>query len=259
MNLCTNAKQAIGGEYGSLSLTLKETVISEPQILPGSSLLTSGRYVHLIVEDNGVGMDEKTLAKIFDPFFTTKPKDQGTGLGLSVVHGIVEKHGGVIAAQSRTGEGASFHLYFPAVLDSPHITQEPVEPESIGSERIMVVDDEAVIAKVTARMLERHGYKVTIYTNSLEAVSDYRKNPQDCDLIITDMTMPGMTGAELAREALSFRPELPIIMTTGYSEMIDEEKAARLGIREFMFKPIKKGPLLQKVRKALDHAPNSCS
>jgi len=257
MNLCTNAKQAIGGNYGSLSLTLKEAVITEPQILPGSALLTSGRYVHLIVEDTGIGMDQETLGKIFDPFFTTKPKDQGTGLGLSVVHGIVEKHGGIITAQSKAGEGTSFHLYFPAVKETPHVTPEPAVVESLGSERVMVVDDEAIIAKVTAHMLQRHGYKVTVYTNSLEAVSDYRINPQDYDLIITDMTMPNMTGAELSREILSFRPELPIIMTTGYSEIIDEDKAARLGIRAFMLKPIKKEALLHKVRKVLDDVTNS--
>jgi PAS domain S-box-containing protein len=259
MNLCTNAKQAIGGDYGSLLISLREITVAEPRLLFGASLLTSGNYAHLMVEDNGPGMTEEIQKRIFDPFFTTKPKDQGTGLGLSVAFGIVEKHGGVITVDSTVGIGTAFHVYFPVIRQDIPSHQDTVEPDCLGTECIMVVDDEVVLARIMERLLSKLGYTVKLYTNSLEAVHHYRKNPYDVDLIITDMTMPNMTGAELAREVLSLRPELPIIMTTGYSEVIDEEKASSIGIAEFMLKPVKKIPLMQMVRKVLDNAKNSRS
>lgn len=257
MNLCTNAKQAIGGDYGRLTISLKEISINEPQILSGSSLLTSGAYVHLTVGDTGSGMSEEIQKRIFDPFFTTKPKDQGTGLGLSVAHGIIKKHGGEITVESTLNEGTVFNVYFPIVQQEVDTEEESVDHDITGTERIMVVDDEVVLARVMRRMLTKLGYKVTLYTDSLQAVSDFRNNPYDFDVVITDMTMPHMTGAELSREILSLRPEMPIIMATGYSEVIDAEKAARIGITEFMLKPVKKKNISEVVRKVLDNAKDS--
>jgi signal transduction histidine kinase/CheY-like chemotaxis protein len=252
MNLCTNAKQAIGGKYGTITLELREIEVIEPQVMAGSSLLASGPYLELMVKDTGPGMSSEVQKNIFDPFFTTKPKDQGTGLGLSVVHGIVKKHGGEISVESLLNQGTAFHVYFPIINEEASLEAEAQEPDYGGTEHIMVVDDEVVITRVMRRMLTKMGYKITTYTDSLLAAKDFRDNPHDYDAVITDMTMPNMTGAELARELLSQRPELPIIMTTGYSEVIDKEKAARIGIMAFMLKPVKKKQLSKAIRNVLD-------
>ncbi len=256
MNLCTNAKQAIGGSYGRITINLKHFSIDEPLLLSDSSILQKGSYIDLMVEDNGSGMSDDIKKRIFDPFFTTKPKDQGTGLGLSVVHGIVKKHEGEITVTSRIGHGTTFHIYFP-IVNEEVITKEQGERVFTGTERIMVVDDEEVIARVTGKMLSKMGYKPTLFFDSIKAVSFFRKNPNDIDAVITDMTMPNMTGAELSRELLSLRPNLPIIMTTGYSEIINREKAILLGIKEFLLKPVKKKDLSQMVRKVLDDGKNT--
>lgn len=253
MNLCTNAKQAIGDNHGRLTLRLDEIEVNEPQMLSGAVLLTSGKYAHLAVEDNGVGMSQEIKERIFDPFFTTKSINQGTGLGLSVVQGIVEKHGGYIRIDSQEDVGSTFNLYFPIVDLEATKEAESSEQDQPGTERVMLIEDEAMLAKVMSRMLSKLGYKVTIFTDSLKAVKEYRRNPYDFDVVITDMTMPHMTGAELAREVLSLRPELPIIMTTGYSESIDEERSKRIGITTFMLKPVKKKPLAKELRKVLDN------
>jgi PAS domain S-box-containing protein len=252
MNLCTNAKQAIGGKYGTITLELREIEVIEPQVMAGSSLLASGPYLELMVKDTGPGMSSEVQKNIFDPFFTTKPKDQGTGLGLSVVHGIVKKHGGEISVESLLNQGTAFHVYFPIINEEASLEAETQEPDYGGTEHIMVVDDEVVITRVMRRMLTKMGYKITTYTDSLLAVKDFRDNPHDYDAVITDMTMPNMTGAKLAQELLSQRPELPIIMTTGYSEVIDKDKATRIGIMAFMLKPVKKKQLSKAIRKVLD-------
>lgn len=253
MNLCTNARQAIGDKYGTITLELKEHEIRGSQITLDSSSLRSEAYLHLMVRDTGHGLNSEIEKQIFDPFFTTKPKDQGTGLGLSVVHTIVKKHGGEIAVESLVSEGTTFHVYLPIVNEN--VISEIMIKEQIfrGTERIMVVDDEMVIAQIMQRMLAKLGYRVALYTESLQAVADFRKNPFNFDAIITDMTMPDMTGAELAREVLAIRPDLAIIMTTGYSETIDKEKAQRIGIKEFMLKPVKNLELSAAVRKVLDN------
>jgi PAS domain S-box-containing protein len=253
MNLCTNAKQAIGGGYGRITVNLSEVQITEKNIGDMLPLQKLGNYIYLEVTDSGCGMDQKLMERIFDPFFSTKIKDHGTGLGLAVVHGIVKKHGGEIFVDSTLGEGSTFRIYFPAQqleMDTPTVA---TESEYGGSERIMVVDDEETIAKLFQRILSRLGYRVTVFTNSIEAVSQYRKNPDDYDLIITDMTMPQMTGAELAREILTLRPGKPVIITTGFSESIDKEKAGRIGIKEFLLKPVKKEQLSHAVRRVFSH------
>jgi CheY-like chemotaxis protein len=198
-------------------------------------------------------MDSKLQERIFEPFFTTKAKNHGTGLGLAVVHGIVKKHKGEIVVNSVVGQGTTFHVYFPIHAVDMEVQREIVEPECRGNERVMVVDDERSIAQVFERMLGKLGYRVTVFTDSILAVAEFRKHPDEYDLIVTDMTMPNMTGAELAREVLALRSGLPVIMTTGFSETIDDEKAKRLGIREFLLKPVKKEQLSRVVRKVLKH------
>ncbi|MFN2353508.1 MAG: ATP-binding protein [Desulfopila sp.] len=254
VNLCTNAKHAIDDNHGCIDISLREHTLNETQLLQEIWLLPRGTYVHLSIADNGGGMSKETQAKIFDPFFTTKPKEQGTGLGLSVVHGIVEGHDGVITVDSIEGSGTTFDLYFPAIEKTRPTPPQKRQPLPHGDERIMVVDDEAPLAKMLELVLQGLGYRVTLFTDSLAAVAEYRKRPRDFDVVITDMTMPHMTGAELAREMLSIRPELPIILTTGYSETIDNQKAKRLGLRSLMLKPLKKAELAQTLRDVLDNA-----
>ena len=253
MNLCTNAKQAIGSGYGRITVKLTEVDVSEKRDGLAGLLNGVGNYIDLEVTDTGCGMDPRLQDRVFEPFFTTKAKDHGTGLGLAVVHGIVKKHGGEIVVSSVVGRGTTFHVYFPIGNVPVDVEQEcpGLEFEAGGNERIMVVDDEIKIAQIFQRMLGKLGYKVTIFTDSIEAISAFRKTPDAYDLVVTDMTMPKMTGAELAREVLALRPALPVIMTTGFSETIDMAKAKRLGIREFLLKPVKKEQLSVVVRKVL--------
>ena len=255
MNLCTNAKQAIGNSYGKITVNLAEIDVSGKG--GGGACLLHGfeSYIDLEVTDTGCGMDTRLQDRVFEPFFTTKAKDHGTGLGLAVVHGIVKKHGGEIVVSSVVGQGTTFHAYFPVRNVPVEGKQESpgVECGAGGNERIMVVDDEMKIAQLFQRMLGKLGYKVTIFTDSIEAISTFRKTPDAYDLVVTDMTMPKMTGAELAREVLALRPALPVIMTTGFSETIDMTKAKRMGIKEFLLKPVKKEKLSEVVRKVLSH------
>ncbi len=253
MNLFTNAKQAIGGSYGKITVELSESTVHKKDFPRNRPLRLTGPYLHLQISDSGCGMDAHTMERIFDPFFSTKSKDHGTGLGLAVVHGIVTNHGGEINASSEVGQGTTFNVYFPVIQSTKVKEKEPTKQLFRGSERIMVVDDEGVVGRVVRNMLTKMGYKVTLFSSSLEAVSDFRRNPQNYDLVFTDMTMPDMTGAELAKEVLALRPELPVILSTGYSEIIDKDKAARIGIRKFMLKPIKRRHLSKVVREVLDH------
>jgi PAS domain S-box-containing protein len=253
MNLCTNAKQAIGGGYGKITVNLKVIHACQEDDELANLLKNTGDHVDLEVSDNGCGMSPELQERIFEPFFTTKAKEHGTGLGLAVVHNIVKTHGGEIKVNSSVGRGTSFHVYFPVQEASVDVETEALEYEQKGSGRIMVVDDEKTIALMFERMLRKLGYNVTIFTDSIEAVSRFRKNPDEFDLVLTDMTMPMMTGAELAREILSLRPKLPVIMTTGFSEIIDGERAQRMGVREFLLKPVKKEKLSKVVKKVLGH------
>ncbi|WP_159441279.1 PAS domain-containing protein [Desulfopila aestuarii] len=246
MNLLTNAKQSIGAEHGEITIRLTQ----HQKIVDGLVGMT-GAYLHLSVEDTGCGMEPKQLERIFDPFFTTRAKEHGTGLGLSVVHGIVKKHNGEIDVTSTPGKGTVFDVYFNVAKSDPADIQEIHGPESRGSERIMLIDDEEVVGKVHERMLSKLGYRVTLFNSSLEAVKTFRDNPKCCDLVVTDMTMPNMTGAELAREMLSLRPDLPIIVVTGYSEAMDTEKAARIGIRHLLMKPVDRVDFSLRVKEAL--------
>ena len=257
MNLCTNAKQAIGDTYGTITIALREYTAEKSQIFQQNTKLTKGKYIHLSIGDTGTGMSKEMQAKVFDPFFTTKPKNQGTGLGLAVAHGIVEGHGGVITIESTPREGATFHLFFPSIIEDVKAKKKSSETPARGTEKIMVVDDERAVSSMIKTMLSGLGYTVEMYTDSLAAVADYRQRPQDFDVVLTDLTMPNMTGTELAREVLSFRPEIPVILMTGYDESINEEKAAFIGLSSSLFKPINETELAKTIRKVLDHGIHS--
>lgn len=259
MNLCTNAKQAIGSEHGMITIRLGQCPAGELPAYDDAADVRADKYLHLSVEDTGSGMTPQVLERIFDPFFTTHGKEHGTGLGLAVVHGIVKKHNGYIFVESEPGRGTAFHLYFPVLGQEPHPPKEIPSTEYRGNERIMVIDDDPSVGLVHEKMLSKLGYRVTLYTDSLEAVKKFRENPNCCDLVLTDMTMPNMTGAELAREMLSLRPDLPIILVTGYSEAVDKERAFRIGIRDFLEKPVKKAELSVRIKEVFQSGANSHS
>ena len=253
MNLCTNAYYAMREAGGVLAVSLAEVKI-EPDDFATVLHLNPGPYLRLEVSDTGCGMPPQLVERIFEPYYTTKAKGEGTGLGLSVVHGIVSKLDGHIAVYSEPGKGTTFHVYFPKHLLKADAGEVRVKAASLprGHERILVIDDEKVIAKLTQISLELLGYQVTTCLDSLLALEQFEAHPADVDLVISDMTMPHLTGAELAQRMLAIRPELPIIVCTGFSEIINEEKALALGIRRLLMKPVLRDELAQTVRKALD-------
>ncbi len=251
MNLATNAFHAMREPGGLLDVSVGEASIPEERPLELEHL-TPGRYLKLTVSDTGHGIDPSIMHRLFDPYFTTKPKEEGTGLGLAVVHGIVKHHGGAIQVKSRPGAGTTFNLYFPMMSDRSVPLNAADEGENAGGkERILFVDDEPAIVELGKRLLESLGYIVTGCTGALEALERFKAGSQDFDLLITDMTMPQMTGDRLAIEIMRIRPELPVIVCTGYSERIDPERAQHLGIRFLIMKPFLKVEMANAVRKAL--------
>ncbi len=252
MNLCTNAVHAMRDQGGTLEVTLVD-VFLEPKVDDRYSGLHEGLHVQLIVKDTGHGIGPAIMDRIFDPFFTTKETGVGTGLGLSVVHGIVKGHGGVIEVESEPDKGSMFKVLFPAAESA--FSSDGVEPSlPQGHERILVVDDEPGLAAAMGDMLESLGYETLRRTSSLEALETFLNQPanQPFDLVITDMTMPGMTGLGLARGLLQLKPELPIIICTGFSEHIGPERIGKLGIKGFLMKPVTLRDLAVLVRSALD-------
>jgi PAS domain S-box-containing protein len=253
MNLTTNAYHAMEEEMGELSVGLKEIWLGEHELInPG---MKPGRYVCLTVSDTGLGMDKSMTEKIFNPFFTTKEQGKGTGMGLSVVHGIVKSMDGAIQVCSELGKGTDFHVYLP--VDKEYLTEnvrQTKEPIRGGCERIMLVDDEDAIIQMEQKMLERLGYQVVSHVNSLETLETFRAAPDQFDMVITDMAMPNMSGDKLAAELIKIRPDIPILLCTGFSEKIPEKKAALLGIKNVLMKPIAKKDLANKIREMLDGA-----
>ncbi|MBN1841088.1 MAG: response regulator [Deltaproteobacteria bacterium] len=216
--------------------------------------LAPGPYVRLTVSDTGHGMDRGVMERIFDPFFTTKEPGRGTGMGLAVVHGIVKSHGGAITVNGEPGEGTTFDVYLPR-LESHTALEEALtaEPVARGKEqRILFVDDEEQIVRMGQQMIERLGYSVTARTSSGEALEAFRYEPEKFDLVITDQTMPNMTGAELAQKLMGISPDIPIILCTGFSEVMPEEKARAIGIREYLMKPVLAHDLGRAIRRVLD-------
>ena len=251
MNLCTNAAHAMEESGGTLTVRLKPVELSED---PGATPyeLAAGAYVELRVEDTGRGIKQTILPRIFDPYFTTKEKGKGTGMGLAVVHGIVKSHGGAIHVDSIVGKGTCISVVFPATAGVVKMPTEKTNNLPKGYESILLVDDEPFLVDLGYQMLSRLGYRVTCCTDSPEACDMVCRAPDRFDLVITDMTMPDMTGETLARRIMAVRNDLPVILCTGYSERISEEKAGRLGISAFLMKPLTLGDLSRTVRTVLD-------
>jgi two-component system cell cycle sensor histidine kinase/response regulator CckA len=251
MNLCTNAQHAIGEQSGLLEVDVQNTEIDLSQkndIIE----LEVGSYVRISVKDTGYGMTPDVMKRIFDPYFTTKEKGVGTGLGLAVLHGIVKKYGGAIKVESVLGKGTTFHIYLPkADIAAPINTEQPKIPMG-GSERILFVDDEKMLVDIGQQALQRLGYDVVSRTSPIEALELFKAKPDFFDLVITDKTMPGMTGDSLAKELISIRPNLPVIICTGYSQTVDHERAKQIGIKAFVMKPILINEIAAAVRKVLD-------
>ncbi len=254
MNLCTNAYHAMRETGGVLEVHMERLVIGEEQDVAIGEELAPGDYVVIGVSDTGCGMAQKDLAQIFEPYFTTKNKGEGTGLGLSVVHGIVKSYQGHITVSSEVGRGTSFHVYLPLIAEEKPSLEEDVCSATVpgGSERLLVVDDEEMLATMLQRMLQSLGYEVTRSCSSREALTLIDQDPMAFDLLLTDMTMPQLTGFELARKVLAIRPELPVILCTGFSETINKEQAQALGIRAYLMKPVSALELGQTVRRVLD-------
>ncbi len=253
MNLTTNAYHAMEETGGKINVSLKEIELGEQDVL--SLGLKPDVYACLRVSDTGMGMDKDLIEKIFDPFFTTKELDKGTGMGLSVVHGIVKNAGGSVHVYSEPDKGTEFQVYFPVEKSSFKEEKNQIK-EKIqgGTEQILLVDDENVIIKMEKQMLERMGYKVVSCTNSIEALETFRANPYKFDLVITDMAMPNMPGDKLAAELTLIRPDIPILLCTGFSEIISEDKAMAIGIKGFLMKPVVMKNLSKKIRDVLDKA-----
>ena len=252
MNLCTNARHAIGEQTGLLEVEVQNTEIDLSQ---KNDLidLEVGSYVRISIRDTGNGMTRDTMKRIFDPYFTTKEKGVGTGLGLAVVHGIVKKYTGTIKVESELGKGTTFHIYLPQADFADQIKPEQPKPLMGGSERILFVDDEKMLVEIGQQALQRLGYDVVSRTSPIEALELFKAKPDFFDLVITDKTMPGMTGDGLAKELMSIRPSLPVVICTGYSQTVDQERAKQMGIKAFVMKPILINELAAAVRKALDN------
>lgn len=251
MNLCTNAAQAMQQTGGVLDLTIETVELDENDIRDYFGI-TSGNYVMLRVSDTGSGIEPDIIGKIFDPFFTTKRACEGTGMGLSVVHGIVKNSGGTITVDSKIGAGSTFKVFLPKVEEE--VREEPTAIKFIptGKERILFVDDEESLANIGQNMLERLGYLVKARTSSIEALAAFQHNPDAYDLVMTDMTMPNLTGEGLAKELLRIRPNIPIIICTGFSHQMDQEKALGMGIRAFVMKPFVLKEVAGTIRNVLD-------
>jgi PAS domain S-box-containing protein len=251
MNLCTNAEHAMRKDGGRLVIGLEDITLDHDFTSLFSGMLP-GPHVKLTVSDTGYGIPTDIMDRIFDPFFTTKPKSEGTGMGLSVVHGIVESHGGAVTVQSVAGKGTTFDVYIPAIKQETSPTEVIEDPVPMGNESILFVDDEKPIADMARLVLEGLGYKVTVETDCPAAFEMFRDDPVRFDLVITDMTMPKMTGYDFARKLLSIRPDLPIILCTGFSATISEEEVLSVGIRAFISKPILRRDIGEAIRRVLD-------
>jgi PAS domain S-box-containing protein len=252
LNLCTNAYQAIGETEGILSVSLdavRIVSIADQQCLG----LECGAYVRLTVEDTGCGIDEITKRRIFEPFFTTKPIGEGTGMGLAVVHGIVVKCGGTIRVESTEGLGSTFEVYLPTVQRAATSSDADAGEGASGERRILLVDDEARLVEMGRQMLETLGCRVTSALGSREALAVFRRDPNAFDLVITDQSMPEMSGVELANAMLEIRPSTPIVIATGYSNAVTAESARSLGFRGYIAKPYFLQDLERAVRTAIAH------
>ena len=250
MNLCTNAAHAMKENGGELKVCL-EMVTAEAAFVQAHPKLSANKYLQLTISDQGVGMKREVMDRIFEPFFTTKGVGEGTGLGLSVVHGIIQTHGGDISVESELGKGTTFCVYLPAVEEDAEEPTHLVEAPQNGQGSILFVDDEEMVSSVIARILERSGYKVTTKNNAPDALQTFRTSPRKFDLVITDQMMPQMTGVKFARELLNLRADLPIILLSGFSETATPENAKEMGIREYIKKPVVASDLTKTIARVM--------
>ncbi|MGR3318866.1 MAG: PAS domain S-box protein [Candidatus Anammoxibacter sp.] len=252
MNLCINAEHAMDKHGGILQVSLEEVDVDKN--LADSLKAQAGHYIRLTIADTGGGMTDDVMDKIFDPFFTTKEVGKGTGMGLSAVHGIVKSHGGMITVSSEVGKGSTFHVFFPEtkIVNVPDkIDVKPNKPHR-GNESILFIDDEITLANMGKYILMRSGYKVEIATDSLEALEIFRSQPDRFDIVITDVTMPDMTGHVLAKEILHIRPDIPIIFCTGSIEEYNTDESKEMGVSEYVMKPVDGNKLTETIRKVLE-------
>ena len=251
LNLCTNAAHAMETSGGILEVRTRAILIDDeksnefPELIPGS-------YLEMIVTDTGHGMNRRTLERLFDPFFTTKKPTKGTGMGLAVVHGIVKRHKGAIRVQSEKDKGSAFRIVLPRLEDQiqPAIKKQEIPPG--GNERILFIDDEESLVELGSELLDRLGYRIETETDPLKALETFRRKQREFDLVITDMTMPKMTGITLAKKLIEIRADIPIILTTGFSELIVEENVRQMGIEALLMKPLTMKDLADAIRKVLE-------
>ncbi|MFZ5775563.1 MAG: response regulator [Thermodesulfobacteriota bacterium] len=254
LNLCTNANHAMEENGGTLTVRLDNTVLSTEAARKLG--LMAGEYLRLQVADTGKGMARQVMERIFDPYFTTKEQGKGAGMGLSVVHGIVKSHNGAIDVQSQEGKGSTFSVYLPRAAGKPVEQADPATgcPEAgKGNERLMVVDDESAIVQFEKIALEQMGYRISVFTDPEEALRVFSCAPTAFDLVITDQTMPKLPGSELCKALLAIRPDIPIILCSGYSSQVSEGDAARLGARRYLMKPVSVKVLAGSIREIFDH------
>jgi len=250
MNLITNAVHAMN-EKGELTISLREECLFEG-VFGQMGVIEPGEYSVIEVSDTGCGMDSETIKKIFEPFFTTKPTGKGTGMGLAVVYGVVQSHSGNIQIISKPGEGTTFRIFLPKSESTPVETENEDQPDIMGNENVLFVDDELMIVEMAKELLLSMGYNVTATNNCEEALHLIVNNPEKFDLLITDQTMPRLTGVELAKEALKIKPDLPIILCTGYSSVIDADNASEMGIKKFLMKPLTRNELGKAIREVCE-------
>ncbi len=255
MNICINAAQAMENTTGAIEICVDHTVISEETTDYGNGL-RPGKYLRITIGDTGPGIREDIIDRIFEPYFTTKDIGEGSGMGLAVVHGIVKSHHGVITADSLPGEGATFKILLPLAARNEQISVKRKDLVPGGSETILLVDDEESIVRMVKRMLESLGYHVKACTDPVKALSLFQSEVDLFDLVITDMTMPELTGDRLAAQLLKIKKGLPIVLCTGFNQTISEGAAKEIGIRSFAYKPIVKSELAVTIRRALDGIPN---
>lgn len=251
MNLGTNAYHAIGDESGIIEISIGNFEVEERQVLDFSEI-DPGKYIRLKVKDNGCGMDRSTLSRIFDPYFTTKDKGVGTGMGLSVVHGIVKSHAGFINVESEPGEGSEFTLYFPVSSDKAEKEADTVCIREGKGERVLFVDDEEVLVNLGKDVLSKLGYNVVGETRSVTALERYREAPESFDIIVSDTTMPEMTGIQLARHIREYSKDIPVILCTGYSRQVDENVLRQTGVDYLLIKPYEISELAVLMRRLLE-------
>jgi len=251
LSLCTNSVHAMGENGGTLEISLGSVTLDE-ETATRYNELSAGSYLRLTVSDTGLGIEPGVLNRIFDPYFTTKEPGEGKGMGLSVARGIIRNHNGTIRAYSEQGKGATFHVYLPLV--EVEVSEETGKEEFLptGDECILFVDDEQKLVNLGKQVLGRLGYSVITRTNSLEALELFRKNPGQFDLVISDLTMPVMTGDKLGKELIKLRPDISIILCSGSIEHTLKDKAKDLGVKAILMKPVEMKSLANTVRKVLD-------